>query len=432
MAYSSEGSAADLAGAAGSDAADQRRALRRHRGVATALLVVMGSTYAGATWFGSTYGVDGFWIDLLRAGTEAALVGGLADWFAVTALFRRPLGLPIPHTAVIPRNKDRIGQGLGRFIERNFLEPKLVAARLREAGVSRRLGLWLSEKENADLVADRLVVVLAFVFRSLNDQKMARLMQVMLRRRLGETELAPVLAALVDVLRRNGMHQQLFDTMLDAVARYLAAHKHQIHQVVEERSDWWIPKRVDRRVAEAITAGLEDYLQSLRDRDHAARDSFDAAIARLVDDLRRSPAHRARVNALRDRLLETPQLSDYTATLWQSLRGGLEEELAAPHSRLRQALSGALRSLGSAVADDPEVQARMDRRIEEAAVALVEPWRKDIGQFVADVVRGWETATVVERVELAVGRDLQYIRVNGTLVGAVVGCLLFLATEYLF
>jgi uncharacterized membrane-anchored protein YjiN (DUF445 family) len=432
VAYSSEGPAADIAGAAGSDAADQRLALRRHRAFATALLVVMGSIYAGATWFGSTYGVDGFWIDLLRAGAEAALVGGLADWFAVTALFRRPLGLPIPHTAVIPRNKDRIGQGLGRFIERHFLEPKLVAARLREAGVSRRIGLWLSEKENADLVADRLVVVLAFVFRSLNDQKMARLMQVMLRRRLGETELAPALAALVDVLRRNGMHQQLFDTMLDAVARYLAAHKQQIHQVVEERSDWWVPKRVDRRVAEAITAGLEDYLLSLRNRDHAARASFDAAIARLVDDLRRSPAHRARVNALRDRLLETPQLSDYTAALWQSLRDGLEEELAEPDSRLRQALAGLLRSLGIAVADDPEVQARMDRRIEEAAVALVEPWRKDIGQFVADVVRGWETDTVVERVELAVGRDLQYIRVNGTLVGAVVGCLLFLATEYLF
>jgi len=432
VAYSSEGSAADIADAAGADAADQRRVLRRHRAFATALLIVMGSIYAGATWFGSTYGVDGFWIDLLRAGTEAALVGGLADWFAVTALFRRPLGLPIPHTAVIPRNKDRIGQGLGRFIERNFLEPKLVAARLREAGVSRRIGLWLSEKENADLVADRLVVVLAFVFRSLNDQKMARLMQVMLRRRLGETELAPALSALVDVLRRDGMHQQLFDTMLDAVARYLAAHKQQIHLIVEERSDWWVPKRVDRRVAEAITAGLEDYLQSLRNRDHAARASFDAAIARLVDDLRRSPAYRARVNALRDRLLETPQLSDYTAALWQSLRGGLEEELAEPHSRLRQALAGLLRSLGGAVADDPEVQARMDRRIEEVTVALVEPWRRDIGQFVADVVRGWETDTVVERVELAVGRDLQYIRVNGTLVGAVVGCLLFLATEYLF
>jgi len=185
-------------------------------------------------------------------------------------------------------------------------------------------------------------------------------------------------------------------------------------------------------VAEAITAGLEDYLQSLRNRDHAARASFDAAIARLVEDLRRSPVHRARVNALRDRLLETPQLRDYTAELWQSLRGGLERELAEPRSRLRQALSGLLRSLGSTVADDPEVQARMDRRIEEVAIALVEPWRKDIGQFVADVVRGWETGTVVERVELAVGRDLQYIRVNGTLVGAVVGCLLFLATEYLF
>ncbi len=427
MAHSDDNSASDIAGGLGTDTQDQRRALRRHRAFATALLVAMGSVYAAATWAGA----DGFWIELLRAGTEAALVGGLADWFAVTALFRRPLGLPIPHTAVIPRNKDRIGQGLGRFIERNFLEPKLVAARLRQAGVSRRLGVWLSEKENADMVADRLVVVLAFVFRSLNDQKMARLMQVTLRRRLGETELAPALAALVDLLRRNGMHQQLFDAMLDAVARYLAAHKQQIHQIVEERSDWWVPKRVDRRVAEAITAGLEDYLVSLRKRDHAARASFDAAIARLADDLRRSPSHRAKVNALRDRLLETPQLRDYTAALWQGLRGGLERELAEPQSRLRQALADLLRSLGSTVAEDPEVQARMDRRIEEVAVALVEPWRRDIGQFVADVVRGWETDTVVERVELAVGRDLQYIRVNGTLVGAVVGCLLFLATEYL-
>lgn len=427
MAHSYDDSATDIAGGLGTGTEDQRRALRRYRAFATALLVAMGSVYAAATWIGA----DGFWIELLRAGTEAALVGGLADWFAVTALFRRPLGLPIPHTAVIPRNKDRIGQGLGRFIERNFLEPKLVAARLRQAGVSRRLGVWLSEKENADLVADRLVVVLAFVFRSLNDQKMARLMQVMLRRRLGETELAPALAELIDLLRRNGMHQQLFDAMLDAVARYLSAHKLQIHQIVEERSDWWVPKRVDRRVAEAITAGLEDYLESLRNRDHAARASFDAAIARLADDLRRSPSHRAKVNALRDRLLETPQLRDYTAALWQSLRGGLERELAEPQSRLRQALAGLLRSLGSTVAEDPEVQARMDRRIEEVAVALVEPWRRDIGQFVADVVRGWESDTVVERVELAVGRDLQYIRVNGTLVGAVVGCLLFLATEYL-
>lgn len=405
----------------------QRQALRRHRSFATALLVVMGAIYLAATWSGET----GFWIDLLRAGTEAALVGGLADWFAVTALFRHPLGLPIPHTAVIPRNKDRIGQGLGTFIERHFLEPRLVAERLRSAGVSRRLGRWLADRRNAEMVSDRLVVVLAFVFRSLNDQKMARMVQVMLRRRLAETELAPALAALLEVLRQHDLHQDLFDTMVEALRGYIVGHSRQIAEIVEERSDWWVPRRVDRRVAKAITEGLIDYLDGLSHRDHAARASFDAAIGGLIHDLRHRPAYQARVNALRDRLLEAPQVNDYVAALWQGLRGSLEAELAEPGSRLRGGLAGLLRSLGTAVAEDDEVQGRMDARIEEVVLALMEPWRKDIGRFVADVVRGWETRTVVDRVELAVGPDLQYIRVNGTLVGAVVGCLIFVLSGFL-
>src|ERR671923_1112671 len=156
-------------------AVDQRRSLRRHRTYATALLVAMGIGYLAAL----RSGLAGFWMDLFRAGTEAALVGGLADWFAVTALFRRPLGLPIPHTAVIPNSKDRIGSGLGSFIERHFLEPALVAARIRAMGVSRRLGSWLADRRNADLVSNRLVVIGSFVFRSLNDQKLQRLIQVM-------------------------------------------------------------------------------------------------------------------------------------------------------------------------------------------------------------------------------------------------------------
>jgi uncharacterized membrane-anchored protein YjiN (DUF445 family) len=405
----------------------QRLALRRHRSFATALLVVMGLIYFGATWSGA----GGFWIDLLRAGTEAALVGGLADWFAVTALFRHPLGLPIPHTAVIPRNKDRIGQGLGAFIERHFLEPRLVAARLRAAGISRRLGRWLVGRSNAELVSDRLVVVLSFAFRSLNDQQVGHLLQVMLHRRLTETELAPVLATLLELLRRQGLHQELFDSMVEAVRSYVLLHSRQIGDLVEERSEWWVPRRVDRRVAKAITEGLVDYLDGLSHRDHDARVKFDEAVDRLIHDLRHDPAYRARVNALRDRLLETPEVRDYVTGLWQALRGGLETELAEPQSRLRQGLSGLLRSLGAAVAEDTAMQARMDARIEEVVLALMEPWRKGAGQFVADVVRGWDARTVVDRVELAVGRDLQFIRVNGTLVGAVVGCLIFLLTDVL-
>ena len=406
-------------------ALDQRRSLRRHRTVATALLVVMGIAYFAAV----KAGIPGFWMDLLRAGTEAALVGGLADWFAVTALFRRPLGLPIPHTAVIPNSKDRIGAGMGRFIERHFLEPELVAARIRRLGVSRRLGTWLADRRNADLVSDRLVVVASFFLRSLNDQTLQRLMQMTLRRQLREIELAPALATLLSVLRRNGAHDQLLDHVLAAVRTYIAAHEHQIVAIVEERSRWWVPRRVDRKVAKEITEGLIAYLDDLSQRDHDARATFEAAIEQLISDLKHDPAYRGRVNALRDRFLAAPEVNAYFRTLWLDLRAMLEQELAQPNSRLRQAMSGILRSIGSAVAEDPALQERMDQRIEEGIQTLIVPWRREIGHFVADVVRSWEAGTIVDRVELAVGKDLQYIRLNGTLVGAAVGCAIFALTQ---
>ena len=409
------------------DVFDQRRALRRHRAFATALLVAMAAVYVAVTWSGET----GFWIGLVGAGAEAAMVGGLADWFAVTALFRRPLGLPIPHTAVIPASKDRIGTGLGTFIERHFLEPELVGARLRSAGISRRLGLWLADGGNADLASGRLLLVAALVLRSLNDANLQRFVQVMLRRELRKVELAPALATLLDILRQNGAHQTVLDHLLDAVRAYVAASSEQILEAVEQRSRWWVPKQVDRRMAAAIAEGIVGYMAELKARDHAARATFDAAVARLVADLRGNPEYAARVNALRDRVLASPEVADYLATLWQSARGTIEQELAAPGSRLRQALAGILRSVGAAIAEDEAVQASMDERFEETVMALVVPFRKDIGRFVADVVKSWEARTIVDRVELAVGKDLQFIRVNGTLVGAAVGCAIYVGSEML-
>jgi uncharacterized membrane-anchored protein YjiN (DUF445 family) len=406
-------------------ALEQRRSLRRHRTVATSLLVVMGIAYFVAV----KSGLPGFWMDLLRAGTEAALVGGLADWFAVTALFRRPLGLPIPHTAVIPNSKDRIGSGLGSFIERHFLEPKLVAARLRALGVSRRLGAWLADRRNADVAGDRLAVIAGFFLRSFDDQALQRLMQITLRRQLREIELAPALATLLSIMRRNGAHHQFLDHLLRAVRTYIFVHEDQILAIVEQRSRWWVPRRIDRKVAKEIADGLIAYLDDLGQRDHDARATFDAAIGQLVSDLRHDPSMRAQVNALRDRFLGAPEVNAHFQTLWRDLRVPLEQQLAEPNSRLRQALSGILRSIGSAIAEDPALQARMDQRLEEGIQALIVPWRKEIGRFVADVVKSWETRTIVDRVELAVGKDLQYIRLNGTLVGAAVGCAIFVLTQ---
>ena len=405
---------------------DQRRSLRRHRSIATSLLVVMGIAYFSAV----KSGLPGIWMDLLRAGTEAALVGGLADWFAVTALFRRPLGLPIPHTAVIPNSKDRIGAGLGSFIERHFLEPELVAARLRALGVSRRLGAWLADRRNADVVSDRLAVIASFVLRSLNDQTLQRMMQMTLRRQLRDVDLAPALATLLAVMRRNGAHHRFLDHLLNAVRTYIAVHEDQILAIVEQRSRWWVPRRIDRKVAKEITDGLIAYLEDLGKRDHEARATFDAAIEQLVADLKQDPAFRAKVNAMRDRFLGAPEVNAYFQTLWQDLRALIERELAQPNSRLRQAVSGILRSIGSAIAEGPAVQARMDQRLEEAIQTLIVPSRKEIGRFVTDVVKSWETSTIVDRVELAVGKDLQYIRLNGTLVGAAVGCAIFALSRF--
>jgi uncharacterized membrane-anchored protein YjiN (DUF445 family) len=402
----------------------QGHALRRMKFVGGGLLLTAAVVFVLTTVFAGPA-----WVGYVRATAEASMVGALADWFAVTALFRRPLGLPIPHTAVIPASKDRIGIGLGNFIERHFLEPELVAARLRAAGISRRLGLWLADGRNADVASARLLLIAALVLRSLNDETLQRFIQVMLRRELRKLDLAPALATLLDVLRRNGAHQQLLDHLLDAVRRHVAANAEQILEIVEQRSRWWVPRQVDRKVAAAIAEGIIGYMGELKDRDHKARATFDGAIAHMAADLRGNPEYAAKVNALRDRVLGSPEVAGYFAALWHSARAVIEDELAAPRSRLRQALSGILRSTGAAIAEDPAVQASMDERVEETVMALVVPFRKDIGRFVADVVKSWEAGTIVDRVELAVGKDLQFIRVNGTLVGAAVGCAIYAATE---
>jgi uncharacterized membrane-anchored protein YjiN (DUF445 family) len=217
--------------------------------------------------------------------------------------------------------------------------------------------------------------------------------------------------------------------VLVAVRDYICDHEAEILQLVEQRSKWWVPRRVDRRMAKAITEGLIAYIDDLKNRDHQARENFDAAVKRLISNLRRSLAYRERINEMRDRVLGAPQVGAYIKTIWVGLRDELEQQLAQPRSRLRQALSGLLRTFATAIVEDHGVQARMDKRIEDVVLTLVVPWRKEFGQFVADVVRGWEASTVVDRIELAVGRDLQYIRINGTLVGAAVGCVIFVASH---
>jgi uncharacterized membrane-anchored protein YjiN (DUF445 family) len=408
-------------------AEQQRRALRRNRMLATGLLLV-----AAAAFFATRLVPEpGFWLLLLRAGAEAAVVGGLADWFAVTALFRHPLGLPIPHTAIIPRSKNRIGEGLGNFVERNFLAPEIIATKLRGLELSQRIVAWLTLPENARLAAEQVATALPYALGSLGDPAVRDFVTRSFGEQLKELDLAPVLGRLITIFTASGQYDALFDRMLDGAHDMLANNAERIYAIVEERSRWWIPQRVNRRIAATIIEGIEDVLWQLRQPESEARAQFRSTIDSLAAGLVASPERRRRFNEAKDRLIEHPEVQAWLGNVWDELRQIFLDDLASPTSRTREAVHTAILSLARSFAGDPQMQARLDAVIEHVALAVV-PWRGQIGTLIAEVVRGWDAHTVTRRLELAIGSDLQYIRMNGTLVGALVGCVLYLISHYFF
>jgi uncharacterized membrane-anchored protein YjiN (DUF445 family) len=405
----------------------ERRALRRNRLIATALLGAMAVLFIATTLASQ----PGFWILLVRATAEAALVGGLADWFAVTALFRQPLGLPIPHTAILPKNKDRIGEGLAIFIERNFLTPEIVKAKLRTIDPTRLVADWLSAPANADAVARRLVRLLPHLISAVDDRNFREFVGEWLGRHLAEIELAPLLGRAVAVLTANGFHEILLDRLLDFGGQFLEEREEQLFAAAgAQRRRWWIPKTVNRQIAKAITAGVKELLSKLREPGAPARRNLLEKLERLAAELTTSPVYRTRVEQAKLRLLEDEVIKAWLGSIWSDAKQVLLTDLASPQSRAHQALAAAILSLGRHLLADGAMRKRVDRTIEAMALEAV-PWRAGLAQFITEVVRQWDTASFTSRLELVVGGDLQYIRITGTLVGGFVGCLLYLLSAVL-
>jgi len=373
----------------------------------------------------------GFWILLVRATAEAALVGGLADWFAVTALFRKPLGLPIPHTAILPKNKDRIGEGLAIFIERNFLTPEIVKAKLRTIDPTRLIADWLSAPANADAVARRLVRLLPQLIGAVDDRNFREFVGEWLGRHLAEIELAPLLGRAVALLTAKGFDEILLDRLLDFSGQFLEEREEQLYAAAgAQRRRWWIPKTVNRQIAKAITAGVKELLSKLREPGAPARRNLLEKLERLAAELTTSPVYRTRVEQAKLRLLEDEVIKAWLGSIWSDAKQVLLTDLASPQSRAHQALAAAILSLGRHLLADGAMRKRVDRTIEAMALEAV-PWRAGLAQFITEVVRQWDTASFTSRLELVVGGDLQYIRITGTLVGGFVGCLLYLLSAVL-
>src|SRR5215471_3004642 len=386
-----------------------RRRLKRNRALAGGLLLLAAALLV-ATHFVPQ---PGFTVLLLRAAAEAGIVGGLADWFAVTALFRRPLGLPIPHTAIIPHNKDRIAEALGRFVEVNFLTEETVLKKLRTARAAGRFTRWLAAPETAASIADGVANALPYIVRSLEDSDLQRFAQSTIGEQLKDADAASLIASAIHILGESGEAEILLARAVGIAEGWLNAHKREIDELVRERTPWWVPRRIDRKIASAIVEGLIDFLAELSDEKSDARRSFKAALARLVDELLHSPAQREAINASKNRILESPEFQAWLGSIWRELSRMVLDDLAGPEPTTRTAIEKATAALGTALAGDAAMQAQIESFIERVAIYLVS-WRSEIGLFISEVVKSWDTEVLTERLELVVGSDLQYIRMNGT------------------
>jgi uncharacterized membrane-anchored protein YjiN (DUF445 family) len=395
--------------------------------VATGLLVAMAALFFVTHWAAARWPEHAAGLAAVRAFAEAAMVGGLADWFAVTALFRHPLGLPIPHTAIVPRNKDRIGDTLALFIRQNFLIPRIIARRLRGLDIAGVAGRFLTDPSVSPgrmrRGASRLI---ADMVGSLDQDRLGGMVKSALAEQIRKLDIAPLLGQTLVAAMADGRHQPLLDGLVAWGSKALDDNDHLIKQMVHERANSIVRLTgLDETIANSIIKGLHKLLAEMAgDDDHPMRLRVEEGLAKLAHDLQHDPVMQARVANVRDELLENVAVKRWLDGLWEQGRGALLRAARNPDTALAGRLGDALRQAGAMLAEDAAMKRTINRLARRAIVGATDSYGDAAVRLISDTVRGWDAATVTERLESAVGRDLQYIRINGTLVGGLVGLLI--------
>jgi uncharacterized membrane-anchored protein YjiN (DUF445 family) len=403
------------------------RALRRMKAVALLLLLTAAAVFVVTTRNGG----DG-WVGYVRAFAEAAMIGALADWFAVTALFRYPLGIPIPHTAIIPHRKDQIGRSLGEFVEGNFLTQEVLAERLAQARVGERLGSWLSRPANAARAGDAVADLLKGTLEVLDDKQVQEGLEKVVRARIDATPAAPLVGRIVAVSVEGGHHQRLLDAVLVGLRGFLDDNRGTFRQQLEQESPWWVPEPIDDRIFKKIYTAVERFMDEVAaDQNHEVRRTIDQRVARFAERLQHDPTLLAKGEELKRELLEHPEVRAWLESLWLSLKAGMVAAADDPGSELRVRLLAGLQHLGARLASEPELRQKFDGWVERAVGYLVDHYRSEVSDLIATTVERWDAETTSRKVELQVGRDLQFIRINGTIVGGLAGLMIHFVSEFL-
>ena len=389
---------------------------------ATALLVIAAVVFVVARLLEPRFP----WLGYLRATAEAAMVGGVADWFAVTALFRQPMGLPIPHTAIIPARKDRIGRSLGGFVQRNFLSRDVVASRLAAVRAGEHLARWVSQPENARLISRHVAAGLAGATRVMRDEDVRDAIEKHLLGRIRATRVAPIIGNALSLLTAGDRHQELLDRAIVLFARFVSENEELIRDRIRAESPWWIPERVDDKIHDKIVSGIERTLQDVSiNPDHPLRGRFDHALDEFIERLRTSPEVIARAEQIKAEVLDSPAVREYSRGLWDDVKHRLVRYAERSDDEGPGAVERGLVALGNAVLADPTLMAKVESWITEMVLYAVEQARDEVAHLIEHTVAAWDPDDTTRKIELQIGRDLQFIRINGTLVGGLVGLLLY-------
>jgi uncharacterized membrane-anchored protein YjiN (DUF445 family) len=405
----------------------KREQLDRMKFRATGLLVAATLVYVVARFLEVRWPGFGY----LRATAEASMVGGLADWFAVTALFRYPMGIRIPHTAIIPNRKERIGRSLGNFVQNNFLSPPVIRAKLQGAGVARKLADWLAEPEHGEIVGKHAAAVVSGVVSVLKDDEVQELIEDALVKRVRATQVAPLMGNVLTLVTAEGRHQQLLDAALRLVDRLVEENREGLRARIREELPWWVPSPIDEKVYQKIISGVEHTLAEVSTNpEHPLRGRFNEAMTEFIENLKTSPELIAKGEHLKEEILEHPAVRGYSESLWSDMKASVLRHAADPGSEFRRKIAGTVTRFADSMRQDPELMAKIDGWVESAVLYFVEQYRGEVADLIATTVAAWDPEDTTRKIELQIGRDLQFIRINGTLVGGLAGLVIYTISRF--
>jgi uncharacterized membrane-anchored protein YjiN (DUF445 family) len=397
---------------------ERRAALRRMRTVAVALLLLAATVYL------LTLDQDGF-LGFVNAGAEASMVGAIADWFAVVALFKHPLGIPVPHTALVPKRKEMFGRGLEEFVAENFMREEVIRTRVLAAQPACKVGDWLAQEDNARRVVTEGAELLRLGLERVRDEDVEELVNGVLVPRFAEEPISPLAGSLLQELVRDGAHHTVVDLLLDEAHRWLLGNEDTFHDVVAERAPWWAPEALNERVIRRLHTEILDWLTDIRrDPYHRSRLALDTLLEELADGLLHDQATIDRMERFKQRMLEQPQVSATFVSLWNSLRRALVAALSDPNGQVVKRGVVEVIAFGQRLQQEPELRSRIDERGASLAVFLVNRYGKELTSVITQTIGQWDGREASRKIELQVGKDLQFIRINGTIVGGLVGVLI--------